>query len=243
MIITSEWPRFGVSRAPACGTIRVVTWNIGSGFGGWAEAVAPLRPDIVLVQESAPPSVVAGGISLVRCVRSRHAFALSRHRAAQRARWCLDRSAVAADGNIRKKGAGGQRPPDASVGRHAAGGSKTRQVAENYRLRIAQYEKLATLLKSTAARSEAEAILLGGDFNVPAQMPSLDPLRGFLHDAWLTAGSGWGATMPEYLPLVRIDHLWLSSQIEPISVRVVRLAGSDHRAVVADVKFRSRSAR
>jgi endonuclease/exonuclease/phosphatase family metal-dependent hydrolase len=46
------------------------------------------------------------------------------------------------------------------------------------------------------------------------------------------------ATMPEDLPLVRLDHLWLSSQIEPISVRAVRLAGSDHQAVVADIKFR-----
>ena len=61
MIITSEWPRFGGSRVPAGGTIRVVSWNIGSGFGGWAEAVAPLKPDIVLVQESAAPSVLPEG--------------------------------------------------------------------------------------------------------------------------------------------------------------------------------------
>ena len=60
-------------------------------------------------------------------------------------------------------------------------------------------------------------------------MPSLDPLRGFLQDAWLAAGTGWGATMREDLPLVRIDQVWLSSEIEPIAVRVVRLAGSDIR--------------
>ena len=69
-------------------------------------------------------------------------------------------------------------------------------------------------------------------------MRSLDPLRTFLRDAWLTAGTGWGATIPAELPLVRIDHLWLSSQIEPIAVRAVRLTGSDHQAVVADIRFR-----
>jgi hypothetical protein len=62
-IMTSEWPRFGVSPVPFPDTIRVVTWNIGSGFGGWAEAIAPLQPDIVLVQESANPSVCQKGFS------------------------------------------------------------------------------------------------------------------------------------------------------------------------------------
>jgi endonuclease/exonuclease/phosphatase (EEP) superfamily protein YafD len=110
--------------------------------------------------------------------------------------------------------------------------------SQNYRARVGQYGKLASLLESTARSTEAEAILLAGDFNVPAHMPSLAPLRRFLQDSWRASGSGWGATVPEFLPLTRIDQLWLSREIEPVSVRVVRVEGSDHRAVVADLSFR-----
>ena len=80
---------------------------------------------------------------------------------------------------------------------------RDQSVNENYQLRIQQYQKLAALLKATAQQTSAQAILLGGDFNVPAWMPSLHPLREFLVDAWLAAGSGWGATFPESLALVR----------------------------------------
>ena len=88
---------------------------------------------------------------------------------------------------------------------------------ENYRARTAQIK--------------ADAIIIAGDFNVPARMQSLAPLRESLRDAWQVAGSGWGATVPEFLPLTRIDHVWVSESIEVVSVRVRRLAGSDHRAV------------
>lgn len=112
--------------------------------------------------------------------------------------------------------------------------------SENHQARIAQYGKLATLLKSTALRTAADAIILAGDFNVPGRMSSLQPFRGFLQDAWLVAGSGWGATMPEFVPLTRNDHVWMSEEIEIVSVRVHRLAGSDHRAVVVDFDLPSR---
>jgi len=90
-------------------------------------------------------------------------------------------------------------------------------------------------LTSTAERARADAILLGGDFNIPAHTPSLAPLRDFLSDAWLRSGSGWGATVPEFFPLARIDQIWISRGIQPVSVRVVRVEGSDHRAVIADL--------
>lgn len=72
-------------------------------------------------------------------------------------------------------------------------------------------------------------------------MPSLDPLRSILDDAWLTAGTGWGATVPEFLTLTRIEQIWVSREIQPLSVRVVRIEGSDHRAVIADLLFADES--
>jgi len=238
MIITSEWPRLRGSGVPAGGTIRVVSWNIGTGFGGWAEAVAPLKPDIVLVQESAAPSVLPEGFHWYGAFDP---GTLSRFPAtvlpSERVGAWTDPQLLLMEISGRKLLVANVRLMHPSVVM-ALVDRKLDTVVKSYRSRIAQYEKLSALLKSTAERSDAQAILLGGDFNIPAQMPSLDPLRRYLQDAWLTAGTGWGATVPEDLPLVRIDHLWLSSQIEPIAVRVVRLPGSDHRAVVADIKFR-----
>jgi hypothetical protein len=39
-------------------------------------------------------------------------------------------------------------------------------------------------------------------------------------------------------PLARVEQIWLSREIEPVSVRVVRIEGSDHRTVAADLSFR-----
>jgi hypothetical protein len=71
--------------------------------------------------------------------------------------------------------------------------------------------------------------------SIPGSNPGgASTLRTYSREGRRTAG----ATLPEDLPLVRIDPLSMSSQIEPISVRVVRLPGSDHQAVAGDIEFR-----
>jgi hypothetical protein len=61
LVLASEWPLIGASAAPSSQTIRVVTWNIGAGNIGWAEAVKELKPDIVLVQEGMKPATIEEG--------------------------------------------------------------------------------------------------------------------------------------------------------------------------------------
>jgi len=41
VVLLTEWPRIAPKRAPPRETVRVVSWNIGAGNRGWAEAVSP----------------------------------------------------------------------------------------------------------------------------------------------------------------------------------------------------------
>jgi endonuclease/exonuclease/phosphatase (EEP) superfamily protein YafD len=236
--LLSEWPQIGARAAPSSETIRVVTWNIGAGNGGWAEAAMSLEPDIVLAQESMKPATIEDGFhwygTLDPGTLSR--FPAERLPTESVGPW-MDPQLLLMEIQGRKVLVANVRLMLPSVVIQLVDPLNERPL-ENYQARFAQYEKLARLLESTARRTGASAILLGGDFNIPALMPSLEPFRGFLRDAWRTSGSGWGATVPVFLPLTRVDQLWLSRDIEPVSVRVVRVEGSDHRAVVADLVFR-----
>jgi len=238
VVLLSEWPRIGPKEAPSRKTIRVVSWNIGAGNGGWAEAVMPLEPDIVLVQEDMKPATLETGFQWYGTLDP---GTLSRFPAevlpTERVGPWMDPQLLLMEIQGRKVLVANVRLMLPSVVIQLVDPLNERPV-ENHRARLAQYEKLARLLQSTAEKTGAGAILLAGDFNIPAQARSLDPVRGFLEDAWRISGSGWGATVPEFLPLARVDQLWLSREIVPVSMRVVRLEGSDHRAVVADLSFR-----
>lgn len=235
--ITMEWPRSPSSGHGSEDTIRVLSWNIGAGNSAWAESAQEHTPDIVLVQEGMKPLTVWDGYhwygtpdpgALLRVP----AEILPTEKIGPWTEPQLLLTEIRGKkiliANVRM-----MLPSVVIQLVNPFGESPT----ENYRARVEQYQKLATLLERTAATVDADAILLAGDFNVPARMPSLDPLRAILDDAWLTAGEGWGATVPEFLPLTRIDQLWLSPEIQPTALRVVRIEGSDHRAVIADLRF------
>jgi endonuclease/exonuclease/phosphatase (EEP) superfamily protein YafD len=237
LVLACEWPRIPTSSATTSETIRVLTWNIGAGNSSWAEAVKPWNPDIVLVQESTRPIAIEEGYHWYGTLDP---GSLSRFAAevlpTERIGPWMDPQLLLMKIHGRRVLVANVRMMLPSIVIQLVDPLHERPM-ENYGARVGQYGKLASLLESTARSTGAEAILLAGDFNIPAHMPSLAPFRHFLQDAWRASGSGWGATVPEFLPLVRIDQLWLSSEIQPLEVRVVRLEGSDHRAVIADISL------
>ena len=237
LLVASEWPRMGTSVAPRDQTIRVVTWNIGAGNKDWATAVRRLEPDIVLAQESMKPGAIDEGFqwygTLDPGTLSR--FPTEVLETGRIGPW-TDPQLLLMEIHGRRVLVANVRMMLPSVVIQLVDPLHERPLV-NYQARIAQYENLARLVKSTAERTRADAILLGGDFNIPANAPSLAPLRDFLSDSWLRSGSGWGATVPEFFPLTRIDQLWISGGLQPVSVRVVRVEGSDHRAVIAELSF------
>ena len=230
---TTEWPRFGTETAASRDTLRLVSWNIGAGNSSWASAVESLDPDIVLAQESSKPILMWGEFTWTGTPDpgTLTRFPVEVLPTEKVGPW-VEPQLLLVEMRGKKVLLANVRLMLPSVVIQLVAPFEERPL-ENYRVRTAQYEKLVALVLSTAETTGADAIIIAGDFNIPARMQSIAPLREF-QDAWKVAGSGWGATVPEFLPLTRIDHVWMSENIEIVSVHVRRLAGSDHRAVVVD---------
>ena len=56
-----------------------------------------------------------------------------------------------------------------------------------------------------------------------------------LRDPFREAGRGWGDTITNDLPFLRIDQVWVSREFRPVSVVARRTRRSDHRMVVCDL--------
>jgi endonuclease/exonuclease/phosphatase (EEP) superfamily protein YafD len=83
--------------------------------------------------------------------------------------------------------------------------------------------------------------IIAGDFNFTGSTLQAHTIEaaGF-HDAFVEAGTGRGTTWPvnaffRYLPSLRLDHIFLSPQIECQRIATGNGYGSDHRPLVADL--------
>ncbi|WP_223291044.1 endonuclease/exonuclease/phosphatase family protein [Streptomyces avicenniae] len=95
-----------------------------------------------------------------------------------------------------------------------------------------------TALRDEARRRDEDTIFLG-DFNATldhARMRGL--LAAGLTDVHDELGEGWAPTWPEgewYPPLIQLDHVLHGPGLAAVSVHEEAVAGSDHRAVVAEL--------
>lgn len=236
LLFTTEWPRpWNCIAHPREEVVRLISWNIGAGNTNWVEALEQYSPDIVLVQESLEPLRIWEGFEWHEAfdpgVLTRFPTeVLSTEKVGP---W-TEPQLLLMEIRGKKVLVANVRLMLPSIVFQMAR-PFTENPLDNHRDRVRQYEKLVKLLKSSAERTGAHSIILGGDFNTPGSARSLEPLTGFLKDAWRSAACGWGATMPEFFPLSRVDQVWVSSDIHPVFVRVVRLAGSDHRGIIMDL--------
>lgn len=102
------------------------------------------------------------------------------------------------------------------------------QIQTRTKLREKQFELLHQLT------AQEHSYLVAGDFNTPP--------RGFQNhaldlgsDVWKASGWGFGNTFSASLPAVRIDYLWASKDLRPLSSRVLASRASDHRALTAQL--------
>jgi len=233
----AEWPRFVGAVTPPDGVIRVVTWNVAGDARSW-DHLRALNADLILVQESAggPPDPWEGYEwhgTLDPGVLSR--FPAEPLPTGRVGPWIepqllrvsiptLERPLLLANVRLVLP----------SIVTWAAGGFDGNP-RQGYETRTSQYQLLAALLEETRVSEGLDTVVLAGDFNAPARMPSLDPLRAFLTDAWTLGGRGYGATATSELPLARIDHCWVSDDVTVASAEVRRMSVSDHRLLVVDL--------
>lgn len=88
--------------------------------------------------------------------------------------------------------------------------------------------------------------VLAGDFNATLDHPELREVlgRGY-RDAAATVGAGWTPTWPagrRFPPEITIDHVLVSEDVAVLGFDVRPVAGSDHRAVIAELAVSTASA-
>jgi endonuclease/exonuclease/phosphatase family metal-dependent hydrolase len=86
------------------------------------------------------------------------------------------------------------------------------------------------------ALADAPTIVVG-DLNAGPDAPELAPLRGVLRDAW-RGGVGDSLTYPAEKPAKRIDYVLTTSHLVAVDERVLPSTASDHRAVIARLRYR-----
>jgi vancomycin resistance protein VanJ len=93
------------------------------------------------------------------------------------------------------------------------------------------FDRIAELI----AQHGRSRLIVMGDFNTPGDAPATAVLRPMLRDAFETAGRGWSETWPVPLPVLSLDHIWLSPDLRALRCEHGWSWLSDHRPVIATV--------
>jgi endonuclease/exonuclease/phosphatase (EEP) superfamily protein YafD len=101
--------------------------------------------------------------------------------------------------------------------------------------RATQREQFSIIAKQLGQLTEDDLIICGGDFNAPQGDPVAAIMAPRLRDSFPEAGKGWGNTITNDTPALRIDQIWISRQLKATTVFAHKTVESDHRMVVCDL--------
>lgn len=104
-------------------------------------------------------------------------------------------------------------------------------------IRRRQRHQLQAVVNHLAGVPKDVLRIVGGDFNCPPRDAIFRLFRGQLRDTFAIAGIGWGNTIMNDVPLMRIDQVWTSNELALQTVVAARTERSDHRMVVCDVRL------
>lgn len=94
---------------------------------------------------------------------------------------------------------------------------------------------LALDLLKTSSNTANRPTIIAGDFNAPANDSVYRMLGDRFTDTFDASGTGWGNTYHRRLPILRLDHIYVSREFLPVRSTVVTIPESDHRMVVSDL--------
>jgi vancomycin resistance protein VanJ len=104
--------------------------------------------------------------------------------------------------------------------------------------RDTQREQFSVITKQLSQLPDGDLIICGGDFNAPQADSVAATMAPRLRDSFAEAGRGWGDTITNDVPVLRIDQVWISRQLKPSAVVARRTVESDHRMVICDLIVR-----
>ncbi|MHC4116410.1 MAG: endonuclease/exonuclease/phosphatase family protein [Planctomycetota bacterium] len=91
------------------------------------------------------------------------------------------------------------------------------------------------------AISKPHPVVVLGDFNTPHTSVLFEGFRRSFKHAFEESGNGLITTWPAFLPLLALDHIWLSGHFVALCTAVRRTWHSDHGLVVAEVKLKEQN--
>ncbi|RIK78071.1 hypothetical protein DCC62_08420 [candidate division KSB1 bacterium] len=100
------------------------------------------------------------------------------------------------------------------------------------RSRAPAFEQLAEMIRFYAH----ENLIVMGDFNTPLDSILFEPFRQYLAHAFESAGMGFSPSWPVPLPVLVIDHIWVSKKLTVVNCNLNWSRFSDHRSVVAHIE-------
>jgi len=261
-------PRWPASAARGSGTLRVLSFNVNSGFGG-AEALVDeidgYAPDIVLLQET------GGNEALGRLLRAHYPtvdatdqfilatrFPLSstltpdklpfngRLRTPRFLRHVLETSlgpivvynAHPLSPRVALYGVRGRQ----GLGHEILSGALFRGDGSALLQDNSGLRSLQVQTLSEAAAKETDPVILAGDTNLPSLSPILHRYLSPFVDGFTQTGWGFGYTFPtnKWLPWMRIDRILANNSLRFVRFEVGHTKTSDHFCVVADLRLRDR---
>lgn len=101
--------------------------------------------------------------------------------------------------------------------------------------RETQRNQMQIVARQMAKVPVSVPMIVGGDFNAPQGDAIFRLLQPRLRDTFPEAGTGWGNTIINDLPALRIDQIWVSEHFRPVRVYALKTQYSDHRLVVCDL--------
>ncbi len=220
--------------------IRIITMNCaGFGFGDPTSDLAKWQPDIVLLQQILPHDALAMGKKLY----GPQAYVHTKHTCAILSRWPISRDVrtpVIFNQQVQITLPNGKEIDVVNL--HLATAATDLQFWKksawqkhhfNRAVRRQEITMALQVLNQTTLSPKLSTIV-GGDFNAPATDVIHRPLRENFTNAFEAVGTGWGNTFQRRMPILRIDHLYCSSDFQPVRCRAATTRHSDHRFVVAD---------
>jgi hypothetical protein len=236
-----RWPSSEWQNAHEQGAaIRVVSLNCSGDEKAFAE-VAAYRPDVVLLQES------PGRLDVLRMadeVAGPGADAVCGGDVSIIVRGKLTPVPAPKLGNVafthvRAQLASGLRADVICVRLHPYdirvdlwSPSCWRAQSANRQLQRWQIEQLLERIQSIP---DTVPLIVGGDFNLPANDRMLQAFAPRLRDTFRERGRGLGNTLDNDISFLRIDQIWRSDQFRAATVVTRRTVYTDHRMVVCDL--------
>ncbi len=105
--------------------------------------------------------------------------------------------------------------------------------------RVKQRKELQEILNELSQFQTSIPIIIGGDFNAPPHSDIFQEFPNNYQDSFKTAGVGWGNSITNDFPFLRIDQLWSNQFLQPIHSSSLIAIETDHRLVIADFRVTS----